>query len=158
MLVALTVQAASASELRGNNNQQFDISVESFKTKCDRETILTLICNNAGGAMSEMVDMSCGEAKKAAPGRLRDFCGRQGGSWNVKCHNSCDPSSGVDGGGGKKSSIACMWSGSGFKRIDCPGDFASKYSENYTCDNGMHICKYNRRFLCCFLLILMYLH
>ena len=90
--------------------------------------------------MAEMVDMSCDEAKKAAPGRLRDFCGRgQGGSWSVKCNNICDPS---NGGGGKKSSIACMWSGSGYKEIDCPGTLASKYSENYTCDNGMHICKY----------------
>ena len=143
ILIALAVLPANGSELRGNN-EQFDISVDS--SKCVPETIIYLTCKNAGGAMAEMVDMSCDKAKKAAPGRLQDFCGRgQGGSWEVKCKTICDPSS---GGGGKKSSIECMWSGGKKKEIDCPGTFASKYSENYTCDNGMHICKYNRKFLC----------
>ena len=157
ILIALTVLPANASQLRGDN-QQFDISVESSKSKCVRETIVSLSCENGGGATSEMVDMSCDEAKKAAPGMLRDFCGQgdlKGERWSVRCDRSCDPPSGGEGG------IACAWSGSGYKEVACPGTLDSKYSENYTCDNGMHICKYTtRRFLCfsCFLLLLSYVN
>jgi len=131
-LVALTVLAtASARELRGSN-QQLNISRRSEEL-CNRETIIELTCYNDGRTKSEMVDMSCDEAKAAAPGMLHDFCGpNAGGRWSLSCNWNCP-----EGGGG--DSISCRWVGGG-TYVDCPGTFDDQYSENYTCENGAHIC------------------
>ena len=64
--------------------------------------------------------------------------GKKGGGWKVDCPVICPDGPGGDGHG--QNSIKCKYHVPATNSITCPDTFNPMYSENYTCDNGYHIC------------------
>eukprot|EP00585_Thalassiosira_rotula_P024548 CAMPEP_0196228652 /NCGR_PEP_ID=MMETSP0913-20130531/509_1 /TAXON_ID=49265 /ORGANISM="Thalassiosira rotula, Strain GSO102" /LENGTH=175 /DNA_ID=CAMNT_0041508333 /DNA_START=182 /DNA_END=709 /DNA_ORIENTATION=- len=134
MKIALLAFATLAYTALGQDLRGSNVSYES--SSCTPETSISITCKSKdpdllGPAMSEILDMTCDEAKSAQRSMIKDFCVNRGGRSKVNCTFCPDET---------RSRIACRWFGNG-KALTCPNSrFASKYSENYTCDNGYHMC------------------